>query len=220
MFDHKQTDKRLVPMRTRHDRQLAVGFAAVIVGTLVTAIVALGALYTTSDQKEQIARAEAEGLQRVTELRLHAERIVAAGRGYLLTGDNVYLQRFKTANDGFAAALALITAPPGSIKNADLVEVRHAWGRYVIAAERATRRGEEGPDDAVAPYFERVMSPARDALEEQLVVLEREQHEELDIELSHVKDTARRSGFVLVLTTFFTLAASLWLSRLTRRRAL
>jgi len=205
-------------MRTRSDRQLATGFAAVIGGTLVTAIVALSALFATSDQKDEIARAEAEGLQRVTELRLHAERIVTAGRGYLLTGDTVYLQRFKTANDGFAAALAQITAPPGSLKNADLVEVRHAWGRYVIAAERATRRREEGPDDAVAPYFERVMSPARDALEEQLVVLERDQREELNVELSHVKDTARRSGFVVVLTTFLSLAASLWLSRLTRRR--
>jgi signal transduction histidine kinase len=200
------------------NRQLALGFGAVLAATGVTAVVALGALLATSKEKDDAARQETEAVRRVAELHLRAEQIVTAGRGYLLTAQPMYLERFRAANSGFASTLDEVAPATGSRREADLLEVRHAWSRYVLAADTAVQRRTEQSDEAIVPYFEGVMSPARDALEKSLDSLQRDEREEVTAALERSGLASRQAAFAVAFTTLVAFSVSLWLSGTTRHR--
>jgi signal transduction histidine kinase len=199
-------------------RQLTLGYGAVITAIVVTALVALGALLTIAHEKDDVARTQAEGLQRVSDLRWRAEQVVTASRGYLLTAHPRYLDRFQQANDAFGATLTRVPSPPDSRKAGDLAQIRRAWSRYYEAADLAAHRRSEEGDKSVVPFFERVLSPDRDALEAALAALERDERDELADATARSKAIAHRAAFAVAFTTFVSLTVSLWLAATTRRR--
>jgi signal transduction histidine kinase len=190
----------------------------VLAATGLTAAVALGALLATSKEKDDAARQETEAVRRVADLHLLAEQIVTAGRGYLLTAQPVYLERFRAANQGFASTLDETVTAPGSRREADLIEIRHAWSRYVLAADAAVQRRAHEGDEAVVPYFERVMSPARDSLEKSLQALQHDEREEVAAALARSGFQGREAALAVGFTTLIAFFVSLWLSGTTRHR--
>jgi len=198
------------------DRQLAWGFGAALLATVLTALVANVALWTTVVQKDELAADFVERLALAERLRYQAERLVAASRGYLLTGDDGYNGRFEAANREFGANLAALDV---EVHPVSLAEVRGAWRSYVEAARfAAEHRDQSSPTVDVLAYFEEVMQPAREELQRRIDGLVSSQRAALAAEARRSTVRARLAGAAAVLAALVALGVGAWLSAATRRQ--
>lgn len=201
------------------NRQLAFGFGALLTATLITGSVATAALYSTVVEKDEIARSFGEELARVEHLRYRAEQVVASSRGYLLTGDDAYLQGFRAANSAFDITWRSVHIESGTEEHDDLDKIQAAWRTYADVTEKAARRREDTYDPMeVLPYFEQVVQPARDAVEARLDDLVEDERAAFNAAFERSRGSARRAVTVIVVTTLVGLLGCIWLSMTTRRR--
>lgn len=198
--------------------QLTIGFGAVIGATVVTGVVAAGALWRTVLEKDSVSRDYAEDLARVENLRYRAEQVVATSRAYLLTGSDEYPDRFAAANAAFQASWSAVTAA-STREREDLELVQQAWRDYLSAAGAlATKREKTADADAVAGDFERTVQPARRTLEGRLDTLVDDERRDWQAAFERSRDSALRAGLTIGATTLFAVFASLWRAMVLRRR--
>ncbi|MBK7860319.1 MAG: hypothetical protein IPJ65_17255 [Archangiaceae bacterium] len=198
------------------NRQLALGFGAVLAATSLTATVAIIMLQSTVVQKDDLARGLGERLARIEALRYRAEQLVATSRGYLITGDETYVARFEGASRLFRENLEQMEA---GANPSDLGDVRAAWQDYVTVAERAAHRRSGSSDPAsVLAYFEDVVKPSRDVLDDRIDRLVRGERVALTAAGERSRVAAHRAGATVAITSLLTLVIGAWLALATRRR--
>ncbi|MDB4956187.1 MAG: hypothetical protein JWO36_3756 [Myxococcales bacterium] len=156
-------------------RQLLIGYTALLFVLIVTGTSSVLALRLTTSRLDVVTNDLASEIVSLQRLRFQAEQIVAASRGYLLTGNDAYQRKFdRTVNDlrGTLAALdhhrsELPDQVHGIAINVD---------DYIAAAQQAVARRSIDPQDLLA-FFESNVVPARKALETSInEFVERKQH--------------------------------------------
>jgi signal transduction histidine kinase len=170
--------------------------------TLVTGVVSIVVLRSTAARKDELTIALADELSMVERLRYRAEQVVATSRGYLLTGDERYVDRFLAARRQLDADIELLAErlEPGEADY--LARIRDSGTAYVgLAARAIERRGAEADARAVVPYFEDVLQPARILFEARLDELVRHHRGIFQLELQRSRALARRAELVIETTT-------------------
>ncbi|MBK7861429.1 MAG: HAMP domain-containing histidine kinase [Archangiaceae bacterium] len=178
--------------------QLTIGFGVVIAATVVTGAVAIGALYRTVVEKDEIARDFAEDLARVENLRYRAEQVVATSRAHP--------DRAEQANAAFQASWKAVKAESSS-ELRDLGLVESAWRDYLEAVRAAVATGDDGE-----------VPQARAALERRLDVLVDDERRDWAAAFARSRASARKAGLEVLVTTGVGLLASLVLASVLRRR--
>ncbi|HVE66540.1 MAG TPA: PAS domain S-box protein, partial [Thermoanaerobaculia bacterium] len=149
-------------------RRVAIGFvasAALII--LLTATSTVSLQWALQTDREAIR--EAEELLQVGLLRSSLERRVASFRGYLLTGDTVFLDKLVQARTDVVAHLQTLRQRVSEEDAVLLERIERADRGYedAAAAGLALLRGGAGPME-LGRYIEQVTSPRRDALDRAL----------------------------------------------------
>lgn len=207
MSDSRASAATPDPVTGRVRRRLGLGFGLLLALIAATGAVALAAIDGVVSREDQAAFDLAEALSRAERLRYHAEFMVAASRGFLLTRHPVFEQRFQEARRRFreeAAALRRQCPPAGA---ALFESMRAAGETYASLAAEAARRqttGDAAP--RLLAYFERVVSPSRELFRVKIDDFTREMRATFQQASDHLRADVRRSGWVIGLVTGVALA--------------
>jgi signal transduction histidine kinase len=145
----------------------ALGFA--LLSTVTAAAVVTSSVLTVreADRREQMLVRYGDDLVHAAEIHVAAERMVAASRGYLLTGETALLERARRAEERLdLAAQAMNRTQARPADEARLRRVRVSAARYrgVLDDILATTASEDRV--ALAKTIRERMQPARQELEE------------------------------------------------------
>lgn len=199
--------------------QLFIGFGAVVLVTLVTGTIAILALRKVTAGTDQVARRFMEQLGTAERARFHAEHLVATTRGYLLTGEGSYLEKYDRTLDSFNVLLAGLKENAQSDRQSFLAEVDAAARAYVAAAEKALdARGESSDPGAIVPYFEEVLKPARDSFDAAIRRLVEAERQAFDAALAGSRRLARRTALLMAISMSLGAGFGIALSWLVSRR--
>jgi len=147
-------------------QKLGAGFAAVVALTLVIAVVAVYALRTVVASKDRVISVDAQALIAAQRLHSASERRVAAGRAFLITREDRFVDELHVARADFADTLSRLRDLVGDGEARPLIDdIERADADYERALERAiTLRRGDAQLDAVAHAFESDVVPLRDDL--------------------------------------------------------
>ncbi|WP_432825042.1 methyl-accepting chemotaxis protein [Dactylosporangium sp. CA-092794] len=155
-------------------RRLGLGFTITAALTVLTGALTVWALSTVSAAKDRVIDVGVRGLAAAQELRVAVEAKSSAGRAYLLTGDQRYVQQVAAARQQFAAAVDRVRGVLDDPAERDLLdqavtgEQRHQDALQAVFAQR-DRPGAEVT--AISAAFESGVAPLRDALDRQITAL-------------------------------------------------
>jgi len=202
----------------RFRSKLVAGHVALLLVTLITGAVATVTVRVTTTGLERVTHDLAAHMIALERLRFEAEQVVAASRGFLLTGDPQTWNRFDTAVAHVNESLARIDE-----RRADLAvyvaQIDDAAKSYVAAAEAAARQRQQASNPSeVVPYFERTLAPARDRFEVALDNLVRREHAAFDDASQHARSFADRSQRLVFATTTVSILLGIALAWLSIRR--
>ncbi len=198
--------------------QLLLGFGALVLVTVATGATAVFALRTLTAGKDQVAQRFMRELGTAESVRFAAEHVVSTSRGYLLTGDPRYIERYHHARATLESLLT--TLEHRMDEHSDPVaEVERAAQAYVRASERAIEKRKDMPDThALVPYLEDVMQPARDQFDVAIQRLVTAERGELEHAFSESRMLARKVELLVSAATSLGVLLSLGLAvRVTRR---
>lgn len=198
-------------------KQLIAGQAALIIVTLVTGLTAVITLHVTTRSADRVAREFTNDLTLVERTQLEAEQLVAASRGYLLTGEPRYRIKMIGIEQQLESSLAELRAR--THLSTELANIERHVLTYVDAVRRAgKRRVMAGDPGAIEELFERDLTPRRDVLKAEVdAFVEREQRE-FDAVLRDARDLTRHAQITLVLTSALGIGIAVALAIIVMRR--
>jgi len=143
--------------------RLASGFVLVVAILGGAALWSARELTRTAERREADTRTHVENLNLAERLRSADNAMSAAGRGYVITGNPLFLQRIEEAESVLADVLhqlsSRVTTPDGK---ALLAEVTHAASTYEDAQRHLlVERGKGADPDELSRRFERDVVPLR-----------------------------------------------------------
>lgn len=193
---------------------ISLGVAAAF--TIIVGLVAIATLRDLVASNERVVAANIDGLLQAKQLELLIERKSAAGRGFLLGGDEGFAEQVRTATDEIVVSLERMeqgrTTPSSAQK---IKNIRQAANSYQRALDGviAMRRGgttvaatAQAFDDEVVPRRERVTAAIRDfvALQERRVAhAESEQGERARFAIGLMSAAVAIGGLFAVLVALF-----------------
>jgi methyl-accepting chemotaxis protein len=148
-------------------QKIATGFGVMLALTLVIAGLAIYALRTVVDAKDRVIGLNALLVTDAQKLATELEKKGSAGRGYLIAGEDRFLEQMRDARKSFDDTFERLT---GRVYTDDgkrlLEEVGRAETAHQAAVERtvALRRGNATPD-AISRAFDDYVIPARTAID-------------------------------------------------------
>jgi signal transduction histidine kinase len=151
-------------MRSRSITIALSGYAVGITVVFVVAVVAIRSLDRAADDRVHAMRNHELRVTFVERLRWRSELKVAAGRGYVITGDGAFREKLDQASASFktlARDLRNLEDDPAAI--ALLAKASRAAAAYDEAQDRLRPEAGGGSSDIVN-RFERELLPARNAL--------------------------------------------------------
>lgn len=147
---------------TTFGRKLGFGFAVAALLTVVMSVLGVQSLTQVVSSKDEIIDVGLGSLLQARTLEVHAEETVAATRGYLLTGQDEYLQRHREASQQFGATLDALSKQLRGF-DAELEQVRTARQAYgLVAQELVSLDRGAGLPEVVAATFERAVPKRRE----------------------------------------------------------
>lgn len=203
-------------------KQLVIGLAASVLVTVLTATTAIVALRVAVTSADRVSRQFASDLALVQDLRAHAERLVSASRGFLLTGRPVQRTRFVDAEEAFLESLGTLSQRGVLNRTADEVaQLAEDAAEYVAAVRRAgyRRAGPGGDNDTdMAVYFDEELAPRREAFEASADAFVREAKDLLGDAIERFEARATTAESALLVTSLLGIAISMTLASLVMRR--
>lgn len=205
-----------------YGRKLGVGFAATVLLTFAISVTAVVALRAIVYAHQELVDRYARSLVEIKTVATASDRKTSAMRGFLLAGQDRYLDEMNGARTELTASLGRLAARVGEGAGArHVARIERLEEAHQRAAERVIglRRGETSAED-VARAFDEEVAPRRAELLEALEALTAEQERFLD-EAQHEAraQAARTSAIVIVLTAAAALTAALIAIVLTRSLA-
>ena len=153
-----------MPFERLNSRSIVV-YALAIAMVLGVAVVAIRNLDAAAADRLDAMRTLEQKVTLVERLRWRSELNVAAGRGYIITGDVTFRQKLEDASGAFGTLWRDLRRAETDATSAALLD---AAAEAVAAYDRGERRlhdaMEDGRTEDLAPRFERELLPAREAL--------------------------------------------------------
>lgn len=204
----------------RFRTQLVVGVGLIMLLSLLSGILALVTLMTSTNRVGAVTQHIVDDLSAVQTVRIRAEQLVVAARGYLLTDDAASYERLKTTELELERSLEALRGPnPDPDLAAQLAEVQQTlldYSHATVAAARDKQTHSSLP--ALEEAFEHRVEPHRTALDlavTRLVELERGSIED---ETDHAGSLARGFGIALFAAWIVGIIISIILGVLVMRR--
>jgi signal transduction histidine kinase len=169
----------------------AVGFALVVGIAIGTTLAATRLVRGSAARHERILLQYADDLTYAWQVQAAAERMVASGRGYLLTSDGDMLARVKDSEALLDSALAALERPDASPAKRELVgaveRAADSYRRQFAALVETTPSTEDR--QSLAQALRQRLLPSRDALDGDIKML-------MAHERRTQEDTSRRAALV------------------------
>jgi signal transduction histidine kinase len=200
--------------------RLLVGWLAMLVLVIGIAVTAIVALRVTTASEGDLADVLVDDLGAVKQLRFDAEQVIAASRGYLLTGQAREHTRLDHAVAAFDARLGELRVRQqdrdGSREAAD-VEI--AARAYTVAAQAvADMRQASGDTNVLAPRFDDTLEPRRTDFEASVKTFADHTRGEFDRAVAHARAKARQAELVVTVAAIAAIALGLGLGASVIRR--
>jgi methyl-accepting chemotaxis protein len=156
--------------RRTYGRRLGGGLAISIVLTLLMGMSAVAALVVVRDSKDRVIDSAVRGLVNAERLHTAASDKTAGTRGYLLTGDEKYLQQATKARTEFLALVATLRdILTEEAERRDIDEVVQAEAAHdAVLAQLVRSRRMDGDLAAVAQAFDQQLVPLRDTMDQRI----------------------------------------------------
>jgi len=181
-------------------RKLGLGFAAVVALGLLAAAITLVALRRVAEAKDQALHINARGLVDAQRLENGAERSISSTRGFLITGERLYIEQLAAARadvDGLLTPLMTrseLQAQVSALREAEL-EFRSVTDRVIAAAQRGASKPE------IEKMFVDELRPRRQRLSSALVALTERENQGLEIATeAAAQATASATAMALTVT--------------------
>jgi methyl-accepting chemotaxis protein len=186
-------------------QRVGTGFAIMIALTLLTGGVGIWAVNSVSDSKDVVIAASVEQLVDVERLRRTALEKIATGRGFLLTGEERYLDEMRAARAEFGTVLGQLRDSGGAERERLLDEVEKAEVTHQKAIDELVAQRRAGvPVDQIARAFDEQAVPSRLALSAHIATLTSELQRDLAVRR---EATSNRSTQTLILMLIIALLA-------------
>ncbi len=182
-------------------RRLAAGLAAVVAVALIIGVVSVLALRHVVAAKDEVIRVNSHLLLDTQRLKTNTESKSAAGRGYLLTGNDAFLTSLGSARGEFDAIAAQLRGSLETDRERQLLE-------SVVRAERAHRESlsrvieqRRGGISAVeaSRAFENTVVPLRNALDAEIGAMLDHEERVLEEARRHSSERARSATWIVVI---------------------
>ncbi len=186
--------------------QVLLAFGAVMLSAALTAGLSVWVLGGASERRQEVLSRHAEQLALVERVRYRSEQVVASSRGYLLTGEARYLERFDAASALVHDLLDdLARGDPADTRR--LHALRQSLSRYAQdAGEAAGRRRDSGDPAALLRYVDEVLRPSRDALEAAMSAYVQSERKDYAEALERLSAQSRRAQLSVLLAVGLALA--------------
>jgi len=200
-------------------RQLAAGYALMLVFVLIISGVALYALRAAVAAQEQVITVNGQALVEVERLHVATETMVAAVRGYVILPDQRFLDKFKQAREDVDRLHERLKQGTG---NDEARRMLDALARAVLVYQQAggeiiAQAGARAKPEVIDQLFDQKMLPAREQLEtavRDLVKLEEGLLERARAEAAAIAGGAVRNVLAMVaISTAVALVLALMLTR-------
>ncbi len=152
-------------------QKLALGFAVTVALSIIMASIALYALNRAVASKDRVISVNAHNLVDAARLQTQAARKAAAVRGYLLTGDPIFLQRENEAREAFREGLADMKPQLYTDKGRALIqeiEQLEAEHQALVDKANAMRQAKPVAYDAMSRYLITQLIPVRNRLDDRI----------------------------------------------------
>jgi methyl-accepting chemotaxis protein len=189
-------------------RRLAVGLMAVVGIAVVIGVVAVLALRNVVAAKDQVIRVNSQILLNVQRLETNTEGKSAAGRGYLLTANEMFLTKLVAARSEFDSLAQRLRGSFKSDRERQILEsVQRAERAHREALSRVieARRGGLSAADA-SQAFEDTVVPLRNALDVEIAALL--DHEERVLDEARAASSARAEWAIRMVLIFAVIAVA------------
>jgi signal transduction histidine kinase len=212
------------PSRRIGPTKLGLSLVSIVVGTVLTALVAMLAIRSVLAAADRVTSTYADDLMVVATVRNAAEREASSGRAYLIAKDDTSLRHMQEARSELRSSIAGLTAGAGNAEDRKLVdEVAAASDEYAYALDRviASRRSGRN-DDVVRGAFDDDARPAKDALSRTIQRLaDHKQQQLVDAERAAARTRATAVVVVIVVGASAIVVAAVLALQLARawRRA-
>jgi signal transduction histidine kinase len=199
-------------------RQLLVGQIAATFATLLTGVVAIVVLDMVIRDARLVTTRFVHEAEAAQQLRLQCERLVAASRGYLLSGEKRYQARFRQLALEVNAALdELRVHALADPARADIEQIEKGTVSYVEAVRRAAyQRSQAGDPRAVLGVFDD-LEEKRESFVQHIDAFTHRKQTALDASLGRSVRLARAATIAVVLTAVLAIAIGLLLAHVVRR---
>jgi methyl-accepting chemotaxis protein len=155
-----------MPRRTTFSQKVAAGLGVAAVLTLAVGAVAVGALRSVVESKDEVISVHAQRLIDTERLRVDVERKSAGSRAYLLTGDQMNLDLMAQARADLLAGIdRLDRSSTSNNARSLLADLRAAEGLHQQAVDEVNALRRSGAtQEVVVAAFEEKQTPYRAAL--------------------------------------------------------
>jgi len=202
-------------------QKVGVGFASVVGLALLVAVIAMVALRRVADANDRALHVNARGLLSAQRLDNGAERSISSTRGFLITGEQMYIDQLAAARadiDQLLAALAV-----RSELQLQLKDVRDAESEFRRTTDQVIASAQRGASKAdIERLFVGELRPRRARLSSALDVLTDRENQALDVATQAAADATSSAISLAVSVTLVALiiasAAAVVLTRTLARQ--
>jgi signal transduction histidine kinase len=178
-------------VRFRH--QLIVGTGLLVVVAACISAVAVLTLYLSNSRAVDVTQHVLDDLAAVQSVRVRAERVVSAGRGYLLSGNDNSRRKLTDYEKQLDVALERLRALRAEDIHANLRRIEQRLLEYSRATVAVARQRSAQDDvDALARAFELEVVPKRLALDEAVDSLVATERARIMVETKRASEVSRR----------------------------
>ena len=182
------------------------------------AAISIVALHVTT-AKHALARELVDELASVQRLRLQAEKIVAATRGYLLTGEHSYQLGADAAQVELDAQLDELRARQLDVESdREAAAVSRSARAYALASTRAASQRSSATLDKLVTYFDDTLQSQRTSFESSVDTFASHQRASFDVALDHARSVARTAQLAVVIAAVAAMAIAISLATAVIRR--
>ncbi|MET7418770.1 methyl-accepting chemotaxis protein [Dactylosporangium sp. NPDC005555] len=182
-------------------RRLAAGFAVVVLLTLLTGGVTIGALNAVVAGKDDVIDVGVQGLVEAQQLRVAVEEKSSASRGYLLTGDETFQNQITAARAEFTQTVQRLRGIATSQRERDLLDAAvqaEQSHQTALEAVMATRKDPAISSQRIAGAFEATVVPQRETLNEHIEEVATLLRQDLTVKRDGSSDTARTATVAVI----------------------
>ena len=189
-------------------QKVGLGFGAVVALAVVIGAIGVYALRTVTASKDRVIAVNAQDLIESRNLLAAVERKSAAGRGFLLTGDDRFVATMRAARTDIVAAIGRLKASVYTDASRRLVEdVERGEGEHQTALDRVIEERRNNPTlETLIRLFDAQVLPRREALDQSLTAFD-DREERLMEEATRAASSTASFTIMLLIAIVFTAVA-------------